>query len=130
MRFSVSGDRVKVTTALREYIDRRLYFALGRFGPAIDHVSVRVGDVNGPRGGVDKHCQIVVKLRASGSNPIAVDDNDEDLRAAVAQASNRAGRTVARAIERKRRKRAYQRRRLLAEDISPAMHLDGQDDLG
>ena len=76
MRFSVSGDRVQVTTDLREYIDRRLYFALGRFGTAIDNVSVRVGDTNGPRGGVDKHCQIVVKLRASGSNPIAVDDND------------------------------------------------------
>ena len=129
MRFSVSGDRVKVTTGLREYIDRRLYFALGRFGPAIDHVSVRVGDVNGPRGGVDKHCQIVVKLRASGSNPIAIDDKDEDLHAAVARASNRAGRTVARAIERKRRKRAYQRRRLLAEDASRTMRLDGQEDL-
>ena len=117
MRFSVSGDRVKVTTDLREFIDRRLYFALGRFGPAIDHVSVRVGDVNGPRGGVDKHCQIVVKLRASGNNPIAVDDNDEDLYAAVAQASNRAGRTVARAVERKQGKRAYQRRRMSAAKV-------------
>jgi ribosomal subunit interface protein len=116
MRFSVSGDRVNVTTGLREYIDRRLYFALGRFGSKIDHVSVRVGDVNGPRGGVDKRCQIVVKLRASGSSSIAVDDNDEDLYAAVARASHRAGRTVARAIERKRGKRAYQRRRLLADD--------------
>ena len=118
MRFSVSGDRVKVTASFREYIERRLYFALGRFGPQIDLVSVRVGDINGPRGGVDKHCQIVVKLRASRSSPIAVDDNGEDLRAAVARASNRAGRTVARAIERKRRKRAYQRRRLLVEGTS------------
>lgn len=130
MRFSVSGDRVKVTPGLREYIDRRLYFALGRFGPAIDHVTIRVGDVNGPRGGVDKHCQIVVKLRAASGNPIAIDDNDEDLRAAVARASNRAGRTVARAIERKRCKKAYQRRRLLVGDISHSMHLDNQDDLG
>ena len=130
MRFSVSGDRVKVTTGLREYVDRRLYFALGRFGPAIDHVSVRVGDVNGPRGGVDKNCQIVIKLRASGSSLIAVDDSDEDLRAAVARASNRAGRTVARAIERRRCKSAYQRRRMLAEDVSRTMHLDGQEDLG
>ena len=116
MRFSVSGDRVKVTTGLREYIDRCLYFALRRFGPAIDHVGVRVGDINGPRGGVDKHCRIVVKLRASGSNPIAIDDNDEDLRAAVARASDRVGRTVARTLDRKRGKRIYQRRRAVAED--------------
>ena len=33
MRVSVTGHRVRVTTGLREYIDRRLYFALGRFGP-------------------------------------------------------------------------------------------------
>ena len=130
MRVSVSGDHVKVTTGLREYIDRRLYFALGRFGPAIDHVSVRVGDINGPRGGVDKHCQIVVKLRASGSNPIAVDDTDEDLRAAVSQASNRAGRTVARALERRRRKKAYRRRRMLAHDISRGGDLDEQEEPG
>jgi hypothetical protein len=37
---------------------------------------------------------------------------------------------VARAIERRRRKRAYQRRRLLAEDVSRTMRLDGQEDLG
>jgi len=117
MRFSVSGDRVQVTTDLREYIDRRLHFALGRFSPAIDHVSVRVGDINGPRGGVDKYCQIVVKLRASGSSPIAIGDNDEDLYAAVTQASNRAGRTVARAVERKQGKRSYQRRRMSTANV-------------
>ena len=117
MRFSVSGDRVQVTTDLREYIDRRLHFALGRFSPAIDHVGVRVGDVNGPRGGVDKHCQIVVKLRASGSNLIAVDDSDEDLYAAVAQASNRVGRTVARTVERRQGKRSYQRRRTSTANV-------------
>jgi len=38
MRLSVSGDRVNVGSRLREYIDRHLHFALGRFGPAIDHV--------------------------------------------------------------------------------------------
>ena len=126
MQFSVSGDRVKVTTGLREFIDRRLHFALGRFSPAIAHVNVRVGDVNGPRGGVDKHCKIVVKLRAAGSNPIAVADNDEDLYAAVAQASNRAGRTVARAVERRQGKRSYQRRRMSTANVEME-RLDGLD---
>ncbi|MBN2476082.1 MAG: HPF/RaiA family ribosome-associated protein [Pirellulales bacterium] len=114
MRFSVSGQRVKVTTELREYIDRRFYFALARYGRAVDHVSVRVGDINGPRGGVDKHCQIVVNLRAAGSSPIVIDEYDQNLRAAVARASNRAGRTVARALERARHRWTYQRRRSIA----------------
>jgi len=129
MRFYISGDLLKVTTGLREYIDRRLHFALGRFATAIDNVSVRVGDVNGPRGGVDKRCQIVVALRAPGSNPIAIDDNDEDVHVAVARASDRAGRTVARAVQRRRCKKTYQRRRMLAENVSLAVRLGGQEDL-
>jgi len=116
MRFSVSGDGVKVTTGLREYIDRHLYFALGRFGQAIDQVDIRVGDTNGARGGVDKRCRIVVKLRAAGSTSIAIDDVDESLYAAIARATARVGRTVARTVDRKRGKRAYQRRRAVAED--------------
>ena len=116
MRLSVSGDRVNVGPPLREYIDRHLSFALGRFGPAIDYVDVRLGDTNGPRGGVDKRCRIVVKLRAAGSTRIAVDDVDESLSAAIARATARVGRTVARTLDRKRGKRTYQRRRALAED--------------
>jgi len=126
MRFSVSGDHVEVSPSLREYVDRRLHFAFGRFGQAIDHVSVRVGDINGPRGGVDKHCQIVVKLWASGSNPVTVEDSSQDLQAAVARASDRAGRSVARAIERRRSKRTYQRRRM----STAIVETEGLDDLG
>ncbi len=116
MRLSVSGDRVDVGPRLREYIDRHLYFALGRFGPAIDRVNVRVMDTNGPRGGVDKRCRIVVKLQAAGSTSIAVDDDDESLHAAIARATARVGRTVARTLDRKRGKRVYQRRRAIVED--------------
>ena len=116
MRLSVSGDRVNVSPRLREYIDRHLHFALGRFGPAIDHVGVRLGDISILRGGVTKRCRIVVKLRAAGSTSIAINDDDESLYAAIARATARVGRTVARTLDRKRGKRAYQRRRVLAED--------------
>ena len=116
MRLSVSGDRVNVGPRLREYIDRHLYFALGRFGPAIDHVDVRVGDTNGPRGGVDKRCRIVVKLQAAGITSIAIDDVDESLYAAIARATARVGRTVARTLDRRRGQRTYQRRRAVTED--------------
>lgn len=119
MQISISGDHLVGATDLGEYVERRLSFALGRFAPAIAHVSVGVRDSNGPRGGNDKHCQIVIKLRTAGSKSITVDDTDADLRAAVTRASNRAGRCVARAIERRRSKRTYQRRRLITDVQSP-----------
>jgi len=79
-------------------------------------VDVRLGDTNGPRGGVDKRCRIVLKLRAADSTSIAIDDVDENLHAAIARATSRVGRAVARTLDRKRGQRAYQRRRAVAED--------------
>ena len=117
MRLSVSGDRVNVGPHLREYIDRHLYFAVGRFGSAIDHVNVRLGDTNGPRSGVDKRCRIVLKLRAANSASIAIDDVAENLYAAIARATSRVGRAVARTLDRKRDQRAYQRRRAVAGNV-------------
>jgi len=79
-------------------------------------LDVRLGDTNGPRGGVDKRCRIVLKLRAADSTSIAIEDVDENLRAAIARATARVGRTVARTLDRKRGKRTYQRRRALSQD--------------
>ena len=124
MQFSISDDRVTVTEELHEYLDRCLHFALGRFGPAVYQVTVRVGDVNGPRGGVDKRCQIVVKLRAAGSKPIVIEDEDETLYGAISHACDRAGRTVSRAIQRRRSKRSYRREHYRIED---ATHMVGSE---
>ena len=105
MRISVSSENVKVNEKTHEHIQRCIYFAMGRFGTAIERVEVRVADINGPRGGIDKRCQIIVKLFSQGSNPIVVSATEDSLSAAIVYASDRAGRTVGRAIERRRQKR-------------------------
>ena len=115
MQVSIRGGRMKLGAELEEYITRRLHFALGRFGPAIQRVNVRTEDLNGPRGGIDKRCHILVQLRASGGSPITVDSDDSDLYAAVDRAAERIGRSVTRALERKHQRRARQRRRVWAE---------------
>ncbi len=117
MQVSIRGDRMKLGAELREYITRRLHFALGRFGPAIQGVNVRTEDLNGPRGGIDKRCHILVRLRASGGSPITVDTDDSDVCAAVDRAAERIGRSVARAVERKHQRRASQRRHVSVEEI-------------
>jgi putative sigma-54 modulation protein len=50
-------------TALRAYAERRLAFALRRFEHRARRVLVRVGDLNGPRGGVDSRCSITLRMR-------------------------------------------------------------------
>lgn len=89
-------------TDFREFVELRLGFALARFSPRIEDVSVRLEDENGPKGGVDKSCRISVNLGRLGV--VMVDDVDAVLEAAVCRAAERVGRSVARALDRSGRR--------------------------
>ena len=86
--------------ALKEQIVRRVQFALGRFAPEVQRVTVRLGDENGPRGGVDKRCHLTVRGNRFGT--VVIDERDGDAAAALDLAAGRASRAVARAIDRSR----------------------------
>jgi ribosome-associated translation inhibitor RaiA len=92
--------RLGMSEGLRSTIERRMAFALGRFGARIAGVTVWLSDVNGPRGGVDKRCRVQVAL-ASGP-AVRVEDADADLYAAIGRAAERVGRAVARDLARRR----------------------------
>jgi ribosome-associated translation inhibitor RaiA len=92
--------RLGLSEALKRTIERRMAFALGRFGARVSAVTVWLSDVNGPRGGVDKACQVQVAL--AGGPPVRVEDRDADLYAAIARAADRVGRAVARDLARRR----------------------------
>ncbi len=100
MQVDIRARKIEVDEALRSHVDRRLRFALSRFGERIAKVTIRFGDANGARGGVDKQCQIAVALRPSGN--VLVEDIDADLRAVVDRAAARAARAVDRDLQRRR----------------------------
>ena len=100
MRISVRSQGMETTAAIQDHVERRVLFAVGRFAPRVEEVSVRLGDANGPRGGNDKTCRAVATV--SGVGQVFVEDVDADLYAAVDRAASRLGRTVSRAVERRR----------------------------
>lgn len=100
MRIEVRGRSRLLSDPLRAYTERRVRFAVGRFAPRIEALIVRVDDVNGPKGGVDKECEIVVKLVPWGG--LKVEERDLDLYLAVDRATDRLGRSVARELQRRR----------------------------
>src|SRR5665213_2307801 len=53
---------IEVSDEERDYIRKRLGMKLGKFALAIERVTVRIRDINGTRGGVDKVCNIKVVL--------------------------------------------------------------------
>lgn len=62
MQIEICGREIKVSERLHDHIERRVHFALERFAERIRKVRVQVRDFNGPRGGVDKNCQLVISL--------------------------------------------------------------------
>ena len=100
VKLIIVGEKNSVREDLHDFITRRLHFALGRFAPEIERVTTRVRDVNGPRGGVDQHCRMEVKLR--GLENVMSEARADDAEVAVAFAAEGLGRGVARALERRR----------------------------
>ena len=70
MRIDLHCDGVEAPPALRDYVARRMRFAIGRFRDHIQWARVKVADVNGPKGGADKRCVVQLPQRAGmGAGP-------------------------------------------------------------
>ena len=54
--------RVDLDDDQQAYVRRKLGMKLGKFATSIERISVRVTDMNGPRGGVDQVCNVKVVL--------------------------------------------------------------------
>jgi putative sigma-54 modulation protein len=81
-------------------IERRVGFALGRFGHRIRRTEVLLVDSNGPRGGQDQHCTVHVVL--AGLPPVVVEVVDVDPVAAVSRAVERVARRIRDSANRRR----------------------------
>jgi len=92
----------------RDAIARKLGTRLGKFASSIERVTVRVSDVNGPKGGVDHRCLIKVVLSSLPS--VVVERRDSALQRAVNAAIGSAALAVRRSIQRRRLKPLHRRR--------------------
>lgn len=113
MRMRISGKKVPLGEQTTAFVERRMRFALTCFAPMIDDVVVTLGDEAGPRGAPAKKCRVAVRLQRSGS--VVVDSTDISFETAASRAAERASRTVARQLHRKRQISQYHRRRSSGE---------------
>jgi ribosome-associated translation inhibitor RaiA len=84
----------------RVLIRRKLGMKLGKFVASIERVTVRVTDVNGPRGGIDHACNVKVVL--SGLPSVVVERRDVAPQAAIDLALRATEQAVRRSIGRRR----------------------------
>ena len=100
MKIDLRFRGLELSDAFREHARRRVHLQMSRFGGAVHSVVVRIGDINGPKGGADKRCQVT--LRGSGLGPLTTEDLSADVYSALDTALERAARAAGRDLERRR----------------------------
>ena len=99
-----------LSPALRDHTQMHLGMKLAKFARDIERVTVRVEDVNGPKGGVDKVCKVKAVLNSLPT--VIVEQRDPDVYAAVDGALDRLERAVRKALERRKQKPRTQARKV------------------
>lgn len=86
---------------LREQSVARVRFAMRRLTGLVPRVKVQFSDVNGPRGGVDKRCQLA--LSTDGAGEVLITTLASDWRTALDLSLGRATRKLTRALRRQQK---------------------------
>jgi putative sigma-54 modulation protein len=100
MQFEIHTKNIRISQPLRVHIERRLNFALERFAMRIAKVCVSVGDLNGPKGGIDKRCRVAIVLVPSTT--IVMEAQDSNIYVAIDRVADKAGRCIGRRLKRRR----------------------------
>ena len=100
MKLDIQNSNAALTPELRLHIERRLQFALSRFGTRIGQVTVRLSSLNGLKGGIDKCCRIEVLVLPSGQ--AVVERTNADFENVVDRATGRIGQSVSQILEQQR----------------------------
>ena len=98
------------------YVRQKLGIKLGKFATSIERVSVRVTDMNGPRGGVDQVCNVKVVL--SGLPSVVVERRHAVLHAAIDDALRAMEQAVRKSVRRRRTKPRRGRRSVTDGGVS------------
>jgi len=101
MNIVIKARGVEVSEVLKEYIERRIGFAVDRFESRLSTVNVNLSDANGPRGGEDKVCQLNAEIDSGGA--VLIEEVGFAHTTAVNIASRRLQYALARKLNRRRK---------------------------
>lgn len=104
MRIDIRAQGFALTQSIQSHLQRRIEFALDRLRGQVRSVRVRLSDINGRRGGIDKRCQLQVQL--ADTRDVVVADVQRDLYVAMTRAVDRAAAAIVRRIGRLHRAKA------------------------
>ena len=101
MTISIRVRGIEWTDELRKEVERSVAFAVDRYQTHVNHVSVYLMDLNGPKGGADKLCQMTATLRSG--NRVSILEKGAEIVPTVNRAVDRLRYRIGRDIQRRKR---------------------------
>ena len=98
MKVQFNDQTGLLSSAAIHKANTKLASSLSKFGNRVQSVTLSICDSNGPKGGIDKECKVLIKLKNMGE--VTASANDESLSSAIAKTINRGERAVARRLQR------------------------------
>lgn len=103
MKIQINDRTNLLGTKGRTNIAGRVESSFSKYVSRVKSVVLTADDLNGPRGGVDKQCRVLISLIGSGN--VAVAAEHESLSQAIGNAIRRAERLVSRKLQKSQRRR-------------------------
>lgn len=100
MQIHIHTNAFELTDSIKDYVEEKLALALSWNRDALTKISVRLADINGPRGGADKSCHLLIVLK--GKKQLVIEDVQADLYVAIDRAIERGARLLSRQVARHR----------------------------
>ena len=105
MKLQIVSRDFEVTDSINYHIEKNTRDLLAWNWSKVNHIRVTIGDTNGPRGGVDKYCRVIIDLVAG--EVVTVEKVAESLYTAISHASEVAERRALAVISRERQRRRW-----------------------
>ena len=99
MKIDVQSPDFEITEAIEGFIQNSVARSFNAVADHVSHMTVRVRDVNGPKGGDDKECKVEVNLY--GIPPVIISKRSSDLYAATKKVIARGARSSRRAVRKR-----------------------------
>lgn len=97
MEIRIFDGSIKTSEAQYDYIMKKVGAAAGRLKDTPCMIDVRLTDLNGPKGGIDKRCSI--HARPTGQGEVRVEEHAPDYYAAIDTAASAFKRSLAKSLE-------------------------------
>ena len=92
----VRSKTYDMESLIRQFVERRISFALDHLRD-LRRITISIEDVNGPKGGADKRCQILAEF---GFGSLVLEETQPDWQSAIARALHRLDRKATQALQR------------------------------